>query len=134
MGVPRVGLAVFVIKGDKVLMSLRLKSLGENTWQLPGGHLEFFESFEDCARREVLEESGVVISDVEFVAVTNDLFVEENKHYVTIFLRARYVSGTPQVLEPGKCLSWDWFSWDELPSPLFLPLESFVMFGLSPFE
>ena len=134
MDVPRVGLAVFVIKDDKVLMGLRLKSLGENTWHLPGGHLEFFESFEDCARREVLEESGVEISDVEFVSVTNDLFKDENKHYVTIFLKAKFVSGTPQVLEPDTCISWDWFSWDELPSPLFSPLESFVKSGLSPFK
>src|SRR5436309_1031409 len=36
-------------------------SLG--TWALPGGHLDFGESFETCAMREILEETGLQIKD-----------------------------------------------------------------------
>lgn len=38
---PFVGVAVFVLKGNKVLMGRRLSAVGHNTFALPGGHLEF---------------------------------------------------------------------------------------------
>jgi 8-oxo-dGTP diphosphatase len=39
----------------------------------------------------------------------------------------------PQNLEPEKCYGWDWFAWDNLPNPLFLPLEKMVKSGFNPF-
>ena len=58
------------------------------TLALPGGHLEFGESFENCAVREVLEETGLTIQNVRFLTATNDVMEEEGKHYVTIFMGA----------------------------------------------
>jgi ADP-ribose pyrophosphatase YjhB (NUDIX family) len=58
------------------------------TWALPGGHLESGESFETCAEREVLEETGLKISDVRFLTAVNSIMGDENKHYVTIFMGA----------------------------------------------
>ncbi len=86
---PKVGIGVFVMKDDKILFGQRIGSHGEKTWGLVGGHLEFSESFEDCAKREVLEETGLNISHVEFLTVTNDIFEKENKHYVSIFVKAK---------------------------------------------
>lgn len=117
---PKVGLGVWIIKDNKVLLGKRISKHGEGTWCPPGGHLEFFESFEECARRETLEECGLEIKNVKVVDVTNDIHLSENKHYVTIVMKAEYISGEPKVLEPDKCECWDWFNWDNLPSPLFL--------------
>lgn len=36
-----------------------------NIYQFPGGHLEKDETFEKCLKREVLEETGIEIEDVE---------------------------------------------------------------------
>ena len=52
---PKVGLAVIVYKDGKILMGKRIGSHGVNTWSFPGGHLEFLETFEECAKREVLQ-------------------------------------------------------------------------------
>lgn len=60
----------------------------KGTWSLPGGHLEFGETFEQCAKREVAEETGQDIEDVEFITATETMFVAENKHYVTVFVSA----------------------------------------------
>ncbi|KIW31080.1 uncharacterized protein PV07_02762 [Cladophialophora immunda] len=129
--VPRVGVGVFVLHADpndaaqpaarstaqrpKFLLGQRLGSHGAGTWALPGGHLEFGESLEECAVREVREETGLEVERVEFLTATNDVMPYEpsskvttmtrgaegdegavgvgvgvgGKHYVTIFMTAR---------------------------------------------
>lgn len=49
-----------IINGDNILIG------NENgLFQFPGGHLEENESFNDCLKREVLEETGISIDDSE---------------------------------------------------------------------
>ncbi|CAM8906011.1 unnamed protein product [Rhodiola kirilowii] len=57
--------------------------------RLPGGHLEFGEGFEECAAREAMEETGLVIEKIELLTVTNNVF--SDAHYVTVFMRAMCV-------------------------------------------
>jgi 8-oxo-dGTP diphosphatase len=128
---PRVGVGVIIVKDNKVLMGERKNSHGNGSWAFPGGHLEFGESWEECARREVKEETGLNIANIRFGSVTNDLFVKENKHYITIFMIADYIEGEPQVLEPHKCSGWQWFEWNEMPKPLFLTIENLVIQGFN---
>ena len=40
-------------------------------YAFPGGHLEYMESFEQCARRETLEECGIEIERIRFQFVAN---------------------------------------------------------------
>jgi len=116
----RVGIGVFIFKDGKFLVGHRQGSHGSGTWALPGGHLDFGESFEQTALREVAEECGVEIDKLGFGAVTNDIFDEENKHYVTIWMTSYWKSGEPEILEPHKCLEWRWVDFESLPEPLFL--------------
>lgn len=117
----RVGVGVFVFKDGKFLMGQRRNAHGDGTWSVPGGHAEFGETFEEAARREVQEETGLLIKNVCFGAVTNDHFKEDNKHYVTIWMLSEYESGTPTIMEPDKFIQMEWYNLDSLPSPLFSP-------------
>lgn len=128
---PKVGLGVIIVKDGKVLLGKRKKSHGQGTWGFPGGHLEFGETFEECARRETLEEAGITIKNIRFVYTTNDVMAAENKHYITIYMRADYDSGEVQNLEPEKLEKWEWFAWSELPRPLFIPIENLLKSGFS---
>ncbi|KAK0574400.1 hypothetical protein LWI29_023004 [Acer saccharum] len=123
--VPRVGVAVFLLRGKTVLLGLRRNSIGDSTYALPGGHLEFGESFEECGARELKEETGLDVEKIEFLTVTNKVFKESPKpaHYVTIFLRAALSDPLQdfQNLEPDKCSGLGWYDWDNLPKPLFWP-------------
>ncbi len=119
--VPRIGVGVFVFKDGKFLMGKRMGSNGEGSWSVPGGHLEFGESFEETAMREVFEETGLVVQNVRFGAVTNDYFKDEDKHYVTVWMLSDYKSGDATIMEPDKFVDQEWFSFETLPSPLFLP-------------
>lgn len=126
----RVGIAVFIFKDGKFLMGKRRGSHGEGSWSVPGGHLEFGESFADTATREVLEETGLEIKNIRFGAVTNDYFEQEGKHYVTVWMLSDYESGEVSILEPDKYIDQDWFDFDTLPAPLFLPWNQLLQ---SPF-
>lgn len=128
----RVGVGVIVQRTGQVLLGLRCGAHGAGTWALPGGHLEFGETPEDCAAREVLEETGLVLQSLHRGPWTSDVFAAEQRHYLTVFMLAEAASGEPQRLEPHKCLQWRWFDWVALPQPLFAPLQSLVASGWSP--
>ena len=123
---PHIGVGVMVWNGDRLLLGKRISSHSENSWQFPGGHLEFGETVEDCARREVEEEAGIAIRNVIPNGFTNDVFIDAEKHYVTLFVSAEYDSGELAVIEPDKCEHWQWFQWNNLPEPLFLPIRNFL--------
>lgn len=118
-----VGIAVFVMKDGKFLMMQRQGSHGAGTWAPPGGRLEFGESFEDTARREVREETGLEIKNIKFGAVTNDHFKDEGKHFVTIWVLSDWVSGIEEIREPEKCAELRWCTFEDLPETLFFPWE-----------
>ncbi|ETV96651.1 hypothetical protein, variant 1 [Aphanomyces invadans] len=130
--VPRVGVGVLLYSAAYpacVLIGVRKASHGAGKVQLPGGHLEFGESWEECAIREVKEETALDIVDVTFAHLTNDYMPDDDKHYITIFMQAT-VQGNqvPQCMEPDKCEGWEWLPYETLKSPayqarLFMPLH-----------
>ena len=121
-----------MLRGDRFLLGRRRGSHGAGEWALPGGHLEFGESIEACARREVAEETGLEIGAIRPGPYSNDLFTGEGKHYVTLFVLADAPVGDPELREPEKCDGWEWHRWSELPEPLFLPLRSLKALGFTP--
>lgn len=128
---PFVGIAVFVLNHqypNSVLISRRLSAHGEDTYQLPGGHLEYGESFEQCAERELFEETNLQSKSFQFVYLTNDIFEEQSKHYVTIFLKTVLNDcSTLKCMEPHKNSDWTWIKWEDLKQmKLFLPLRKAV--------
>lgn len=125
----RVGVGAIVKRADgKVLLGERHGSHGANKMAFPGGHLELMESWEECARREVEEETGLkVTSPFRHVATTNDPMSDEGKHYITIFMMAEAPSGLEPInMEPHKCKGWEWVSWEQLANfpdeKLFIPV------------
>ena len=120
---PRVGVGVMVVKDGMVLLGKRKNAHGDGTWNFPGGHLEFGESLEQCAAREVLEETGLEIGNIKPAALTNDVFENEKKHYITIIMQAEILHGSVENKEPHKCEEWKWFDLNDLPEPLFLPIK-----------
>ncbi|XP_045823468.1 nudix hydrolase 1 isoform X1 [Trifolium pratense] len=139
---PRVAVVVFLLKDRSILLGRRRSSsVGDATFALPGGNLEFGESFEECAAREVKEETGLDLGQnykIEYLTVTNNVFLDQPKkcHYVTIFMRVVLDPQDEQLvlnLEPEKCDGWDWFNWENLPQPLFWPLQKMLKGGFDPF-
>ena len=122
---PQVGAAIIIAQDDKVLLMKRKGPHGQGTWSTPGGHLDFGETLEGCAAREAKEEVGVDVVDIRFRAVTNDVFEETGKHYITIWMEGKTVD-EPFIAAEREVEEIGWFAWDSLPEPLFLTLENLV--------
>jgi 8-oxo-dGTP diphosphatase len=122
---PKIGIGVMIIKDGKVLLGKRKGSHGEGEYAWPGGHMEYMESFEECAKRETFEETGMQIHNIRFLRLMN-LKHYAPKHYVDIGLVADWKSGEPQIIEPDKISGWDWYNIDELPKPLFSTIPSYI--------
>ena len=115
---PKVGVGIMIFNHGKVLLAKRKGSHGEGEYAFPGGHLEFGESFEGCAKRETSEEAGIEIDDVRFLFLAN-VKKYARTHYVHIGLMADWKSGKPKVLEPEKSENWGWYALDNVPEPVF---------------
>jgi 8-oxo-dGTP diphosphatase len=122
----RVGVGVGVIVGrDGRVLMVQRRQRGAGTWSFPGGYLDFGETPEACAIRETCEETGVVIADPVFLAITNDV-IDDERHNVTLWFEARETEGDPHVNAPEELAAVDWFPWDALPQPLFASTRNFV--------
>jgi 8-oxo-dGTP diphosphatase len=128
---PVVGIQVAVLQRGALLLGLRRHAFGSETWGLPGGHLEFGESFEQAAARELFEETGLLASRFRTVCSVNTAY--ESTHYVQICLEALECSGSVSLREPAKCYEWKFFKRSTLPSPLFPPSVDIIkrLFGQS---
>lgn len=129
-----VGVGVIVVRHGLLLLGERAGSHGAGTWALPGGHLEFGETVAECARRELLEETGLVATALSPAPYTSDVMAAEGLHYVTLFVQAAVAAGEPRLLEPAKCKGWRWFAWQALPEALFQPLQTLVRSDFVPAE
>ncbi|MGB8467853.1 MAG: NUDIX domain-containing protein [Candidatus Babeliales bacterium] len=123
--IARVGVGVFVIHNEKLLLAKRINAHGEGTWSPAGGHLEFGETIEQCATRELYEETGMIAHKIRSIGWVNNVFIQEQKQYITFFTLVEEYSGEPVVKEPHKNEQWQWFALNELPATLFLPVKTF---------
>lgn len=131
----KVGTAVFIVRNGLLLMQKRAGAHGIGTWSVPGGHIEFGETPEQTVIREAKEEVGVSIASAHIVAITNDVFEDSGKHYVTLWLRADGVGDEQLVPQEGEVSETAWFPLDALPSPLFSPFTTLLNGGsLIPFD
>ena len=123
---PIIGVGVLVWRDQQVLLGRRITAGQDDCWQFPGGHLEENESVTACAHREVQEETGLKIKNLRHLGFTDKPFEVAQQHYITLLVSCEYVSGEAERLEPEKCAGWQWFDYQKLPAPLFVPIPRFL--------
>jgi len=127
-----VGFGVMMLREGKILLGRRHEDPdkadselhGEGTWTMPGGKLEYQESFEEGARRGVIEETGINLKNFKVICINND--VVENAHFVTLGLFSDDFDGEAKVLEPDEITEWRWFDLEGLPEKIYFPSEKIL--------
>lgn len=120
--IPNVGVGCIVVRDGKLLLVRNHRGF----WSTPGGHLDFGESPDACATRETFEETGVTVTNVEFVAITNDVMIDGGKHYLTVWMRGDADNAPPKILDTAEVDKIGWFTPDALPAPLHLYFENLL--------
>lgn len=114
----KVGMGAIIMKDGKTLLGKRKGSHGDGEYCSPGGHLDYMESFEDCIRREIREECGIEVKNIQFLYVAN-VTTYAPKHYINVEISAEWASGEPQTFPNEKIGDWQWYDLNNLPSPMF---------------
>ena len=119
---PLVGVGVVFVRDGKVFLARRQGAHGEATWGSAGGHLEFGETLEQCARREALEELGVRVGDLRVLCLSN--IVAYDRHYVDVEFLGDIgdQDPVPQASDGSFC-EYGWFPLRDPPQPLFEPMR-----------
>ena len=95
---PRVRVGVVIPHDDQILLVRHRK--GEKTyWMLPGGGLDFGETFASCAEREVLEETGLKIKAGRMLYISEAICPRGSRHVLNVFMLARLEGGTLTIPE-----------------------------------
>lgn len=117
----RAGVSVVILREGLVLVGTRCGSHAPGLLNLPGGSIEFGESAAEAGRREVWEETGLQVVEIESLPLwADDPQLEYGKHYMSVFLYAR-AEGEPRVMEPERCLGWQWARPEELEQEELMP-------------
>ena len=119
---PQVGVGVALVRGGRVFLARRQRGHGVGTWASTGGHLEYGETPEQCARREAREELGVTVTTLRIICVSNILACD--RHYLDLEFLADIGNQEPRPqTADGELGAYDWFPLTAPPQPLFEPMR-----------
>lgn len=94
---PIIGVGAVIVSEGRVLLVRRATEPLMGEWSVPGGMLELGETLRDGVRREVLEETGLVVEPGEVLDIFDSIFTDDQGrtqyHYVLIDYLCRLISG-----------------------------------------
>lgn len=122
---PSVGVATVVIKDGKILLGKDTRK--GDVYGVPGGHWESGETLKECALREIKEEAGVVASNPTLISVYDFYREDKQKSYVTIGMKADYVSGELTDLHEEGRLEWNWYTSEEALKLNLFPADKILI-------
>ncbi|WP_257219897.1 NUDIX hydrolase [Acinetobacter sp. YH12239] len=128
-----IGVGIMLIdQRQKVLLGYRNKNDEPASWCFPGGKMDAHESIEDAAVRELLEETALDLSQyIESIQPLNTIIDQDSEAVKVTFgtiyqLLDERLKTQICVTEPEIFERWEWFSFDELPQPLFPETEVMI--------
>jgi ADP-ribose pyrophosphatase YjhB (NUDIX family) len=103
--------SVAVRAGDRVLVVQEMKPAHYGRWNLPGGHVEFGETIQQAARREVAEETGLSVALVGLIGVYNIVYKPDRLGVRFVFTAS---AGGATPIAGHDILDLQWRRLDEL--------------------
>lgn len=111
-----------IAESDRILLGMKKRGFGAGNWNGFGGKVGAEESIESAAKREVIEECGLVVESMKSMGVLNFTFEgQDGVLEVHLFLVDAW-SG--DVIESEE-MKPQWFSIDEIPYASMWPDDEF---------
>jgi ADP-ribose pyrophosphatase YjhB (NUDIX family) len=120
---PIVGIGVVVLRPGAVLLVRRARPPAAGAWSIPGGAQELGETAERAARRELLEETGLHVGELQLAAHVDSIHREGDAvrfHYTILDFCAAFAGGEPVAGGDVDAVAWTPFDgfdrvalWDE---------------------
>lgn len=121
-----------MISSEGKILLVRHRKGNRQYWVLPGGRLEYGETFEECAVREIKEETGLEVEVVRFLFLSEAIAPDRSRHIVNVYLKAKVTGGVLQVGNEPVLAGVDFISIDELERlTLFPPVAEYILKNLS---
>ncbi len=110
----------FAVERDGLLTVIRKPSFPPGAWRIPSGGIARGETFEEGARREALEETGLDIELTGYPLVARSVFTHggEQLPWVTHVVTARAGDGDLAPRDREEIEDARWISWEELTGPV----------------
>jgi ADP-ribose pyrophosphatase YjhB (NUDIX family) len=119
--------SVVVVNEGKILL-VRHRKGTRHYWVLPGGRLEYGETFNECAVRELKEETGLDIEVERFLFISEAIAPDRSRHIVNVYLKAKVVGGTMKVGNEPVLAGVDFIALSELERvTLFPPIGKILL-------
>lgn len=118
---PTVGALILNLKGEIFLMK---SHKWRNKYVIPGGHIELGETMEEAVKREIKEETGLDIYDIEFLCFQEFVFDKafwEKKHFIFLDFMCKTKSSKVELNSEGQE-----FIWVPVSKALKLPVEPYT--------
>jgi 8-oxo-dGTP diphosphatase len=103
----------------EVLLIKRAKDPFKNKWALPGGFLELDEELEAAARRELLEETGIVHPALQQLFTVGTLGRDPRHRTISVIYGGSFDAKTMQIKAGDDAAAAQWFAITELPALAF---------------
>lgn len=113
-----------IFKPPKVLLGMKKRGFGAGRWNGFGGKVSEGEAVEDAARREVKEEAGIDVGNMEKVGLIEFEFQDNPEVQEVHIFKSNTFSGEPHETEEMKP---QWFEIDEIPFDDMWPDDKYWM-------
>lgn len=91
--IPTTRVSVVVISSERKILLVKHRKGNRQYWVLPGGRLEYGETFQECAVRELKEETGLDVRVDKMIFVSEAIAPDRSRHIVNVYLTAHIIGG-----------------------------------------
>ncbi len=128
--IPTTRVSVIIVEDEKILLVKHRKG-NSLYWVLPGGRLEYGETFIDCAVRELQEETGLNVQAEEFLFLSEAIAPDLSRHIVNVYLKAKVIGGKLRLGDEPVLAGLDYLPLSELKNiTLFPPVGKIILDSL----
>jgi 8-oxo-dGTP diphosphatase len=116
MKYPKITVDVIVVKNNHVALIRRKNSPFSKFWAIPGGFVNYGETVEQAAKREIKEEAGLVVDLEHLLGVFSDPSRDPRGHIISICFVGKYSGG--KLTYGSDACDCRWFHRNDLPKDL----------------